>query len=75
MDGSGERPGVDRMVSVESGCTSDSWDEYDDYDNYYGNDDEVGTRGFFPKGGCDTPKKHIMISWSGAPNFILINRE
>ncbi len=31
---------MDRMVSVESGCTSDSWDEYDDYD-YYGNDDEV----------------------------------
>ena len=30
-------PAVDRMVSMESGATSDSWD--DDYQDYY--DDEV----------------------------------
>ena len=36
--GGGEcHPAVDRMVSMESGATSDSWD--DDYQDYY--DEEV----------------------------------
>ena len=39
--GGGEcHPAVDRMVSMESGATSDSWD--DDYQDYY--DEEVSLK-------------------------------